>query len=53
MAELFPTRILADYQIMKESECLTQSLTPQLRQHYRIDKFLFKLGKILLKFTKK
>ena len=52
MAELFPPRILADYQTMKESECLTQSLTPQLRQHYGIDKFIFKLGKILLGLIK-
>lgn len=53
MSTLFPPRILADYRTMKQSECLTQMLTPQLRQHYSIDKFLFRIGKIILKFTKK
>lgn len=53
MAALFPPRVLADYRTMKQSECLTQLLTPQLRQHYSIDKFLFRLGKIILKYTKK
>lgn len=53
MAALFPPRVLADYRTMKQSECLTQMLTPQLRQHYSIDKFLFKLGKIILKYTQK
>lgn len=53
MAALFPPRVLADYRTMKQSECLTQLLTPQLRQHYSIDKLLFRLGKILLKYTKK
>lgn len=49
LLSFFPPRVLADYKRMKVSECLTQILTPQLRQHYRIDKFLFRLGKILLK----
>lgn len=53
MAALFPPRVLADYRTMKQSECLTQLLTPQLRQHYSIDKFLFRLGRIILKYTKK
>lgn len=53
MSELFPPRILEDYRTMKQSECLTQMLTPQLRLHYSVDKFLFRLGKIILKFTKK
>lgn len=51
MSALFPPRILADYRAMKQSECLTQTLTPHLRQHYSIDKFLFRLGKIVLRFT--
>ena len=53
MSKLFPLRILEDYRTMKQSECLTQMLTPQLRLHYSVDKFLFRLGKIILKFTKK
>ena len=49
---MFPARVLVDYKTMKTSECLTQTLTPQLRQHYRIDKFLYRLGNIILKLTK-
>lgn len=52
LAELFPPRVLADYQHMKASECLTQTLTPLLRQHYSIDKILYRIGKFLLKFVK-
>lgn len=53
LSELFPPRVLADFQYMKASECLTQTLTPQLRQHYRIDRFLYKLGLLILNFVKK
>lgn len=52
LATLFPPRVLADYQHMKASECLTQTLTPLLRQHYSIDKILYRIGKFLLKFVK-
>lgn len=48
--DLFPPRILDDYRIMKASECLTQTLTPMLRDNYGIDKILFRIGKFLLKF---
>lgn len=48
LSELFPPRILADYQYMKASECLTQTLTPQLRQHFRVDIFIYKIGKLIL-----
>lgn len=48
LAELFPSRVLADYQYMKASECLIQTLTPKLRQHFRIDSFLYKIGKLIL-----
>lgn len=48
LSDLFPPRILADYQYMKASECLTQTLTPKLRQHFRIDCFLYKIGKLIL-----
>ena len=53
LSSMFPSRVLADYKRMKASECLTQTLTPQLRQHYGIDKFLYRLGKMILKLTKK
>lgn len=52
LAELFPPRVLADYQHMKASECLTQTLTPRLRRHYSIDKILYRIGRFLLKFVK-
>ena len=48
LSELFPSRVLADYQYMKSSECLTQALTPQLRQHYLIDKILYCIGRFFL-----
>ena len=48
--DLFPPRILDDYKMMKASECLTQTLTPMLRDNYGIDKILFRIGKFLLKF---
>lgn len=53
MSAIFPPRVLADYRKLKESECLTQALTPQLRKHYRIDQLLFRLGSLLLKLQKK
>ena len=49
LEEVLPPRVLKDYEMMKASECLTQSLTPLLRKNYRIDKFLFRIGKLLLK----
>jgi len=53
LAELFPPRVLADYQHMKASECLTQELTPELRRHYRLDKLLYQLGKFFIGVAKK
>ena len=47
----FPPRVLADYQYMKASECLTQALTPQLRWHYGIDKLLYCIGNFLIKIV--
>lgn len=52
LSSMFPPRIIADYKAMKASECLTQTLTTQLRCHYRIDRFLYRLGKMILKLTK-
>lgn len=52
LIELFPPRVLADYRQMKVSECLTQKLTPQLRQHYTIDKLIYNIGNFFLKFVK-
>lgn len=49
MADMFPSRVLADYKQMKQSECMTQSLTPQLRQYYSIDRLVYNIGRILLK----
>ena len=49
LEEVLPPRVLKDYEMMKASECLTQSLTPSLRKNYRIDKFLYRIGKLLLK----
>ena len=48
---LFPPRVLMDYQKMKQSECMTQTLTPDLRTHYRIDRLLFRLGSVLIKIV--
>ena len=53
LESLFPPRLLADYVRMKQSECLTQQLTPQLRINYSIDKILYKIGKILLRLRTK
>lgn len=53
LSELFPPRVLADFHYMKASECLTQTLTPQLRQHYRIDRVLYNVGSLILNFVKK
>lgn len=50
LLDLFPPRVLEDYKRMKESECLTQTLTPKLRNNYRIDKILYRIGLFLLKF---
>ena len=49
MRTMFPQRVLQDYENMKKSECLTQSLTPILRQRYSIDKLLHRIGTLLLK----
>lgn len=52
LKEVLPPRILMDYELMKASECLTQSLTPLLRKYYSIDKILYKIGLLLLRFKK-
>lgn len=49
----FPSRVLEDYRRLKLSECLTQSLTPQLKINYGVDKLLYNIGKILLKIRRK
>ena len=49
LEEMFPSRVLADYHRMKDSECLTQTLTPLLRRYYGIDKLVYKFCKLLLK----
>jgi len=52
LAVFLPQRVIDDYRKMKESECLIQSLTPQLRINYSIDKVIYKLATILLKLKK-
>ncbi len=52
LSEMFPPRVVIDYDHMKASECLTQELTPSLRQHYCLDRFLYSIGRFLLKFLK-
>lgn len=49
LLNLFPPRVLEDYKRMKESECLTQTLTPKLRNNYGIDKILYRIGCFMLK----
>jgi glycosyltransferase involved in cell wall biosynthesis len=53
LAKMFPPRVLEDYHRMKDSECLTQTLTPLLRKNFGVDKLVFKFGKLLLKFRSK
>ena len=48
LSEYLPPRVIEDYRLMKESECLTQTLTPMLKHRYSIDKLLYRIGKILL-----
>ena len=49
LAEMFPPRLLADYQRMKLSECTIQLLTPELRRHGLVDRFLYRVGAFILK----
>lgn len=49
LASMFPPRVIADYQRMKQSECLTQTITPLLRLHYRIDKLVYKIASLILR----
>lgn len=48
LSEYLPLRVIDDYRLMKESECLTQTLTPRLRTSYSIDKIIYKLATLLL-----
>ncbi len=52
LAEMFPPRVLEDYKRMKQTECLTQRLTSQLRINYGVDRLLYNLGKLLLKIRR-
>lgn len=51
LSQLFPPRVLADYRQMKASECLTQTLTSQLRSSYTVDKVLYRIGRFFLRFS--
>ena len=48
MRTMLPERVLQDFEGMKKSECLTQTLTPMLKQQYGIDKLLYRIGKFLI-----
>ena len=48
LEECLPQRVIDDYRLMKESECLTQTLTPLLRNNYSVDKIIHKLATLLL-----
>lgn len=52
LADMFPPRVLEDYKHMKQSECLTQTLTPQIKESYRIDKLLYSLALLLLRIRR-
>lgn len=52
LSEILPDRILSDYRYMKSSECLTNTLSYRFRENYSIDKFIYKLGCILLNLKK-
>ena len=45
---MLPERVLQDFEGMKKSECLTQTLTPMLKQKYGIDILLYRIGKFLI-----
>ena len=51
LSDYLPPRVILDYKYMKQCECLTQTLTPELRNSYRIDKLLYRIGKLLLKLN--
>ena len=52
LASFFPPRVLADYKQMKQEECLTQTLTSQLKKNYGIDRLLYNIGRFLLKMRR-
>ena len=53
LKDLVPERIIADYERMKQSECLTQTLTPKLRKAYRLDKVIYKTVSFILRISGK
>lgn len=50
---MLPERVLIDYRRMKDSECLTQLLTPQLRIHYTLDRIIYRLAMLLIRIFKR
>ncbi|MGN0282775.1 MAG: glycosyltransferase family 2 protein [Prevotella sp.] len=48
LSECLPLRVIDDYRHMKQSECLTQTLTPMLRTNYSIDRVTHKFVTLLL-----
>ena len=51
LKELFPQRLINDYDLMKQNECLTQTLCMQLKRHYLADKIVYTIGNILIKIS--
>ena len=52
LKEFFPPRVIEDFRKMKASECLTQTITPDLRNNYSIDKIIYRVGAFLLKLRR-
>ena len=48
LSQYLPQRVIDDYRLMKEAECLTQTLTPQLRINFSVDRIIYKLARLLL-----
>ena len=52
LSEMFPPRLLADYQRMKQCECSVLSIAPELRRYGRVDRLLYRIGRFLIKFVR-
>lgn len=49
MKTMLPERVIQDLEYMKKTECLTQTITPYLKQRYCIDKLLYQIGRTFIK----
>ena len=52
LSEMFPPRLLADYQRMKQCECSVLSIAPELRRYGRVDRLLYRIGRFFIKFVR-